>query len=243
MKVIRFLGKDKTSLCERSEFGNCSILKACYSILDYVSSLNATKSEINGINRIDINLFDFASFREAWVNAVVHNDWLTMIPPAVYIYDDRLEVISYGQIPYALSKDDFFNGRSVPVNESLFKILLLSGLGEQSGHGVPVITKAYSTKAFNFSSNSILVTLPFAFIPNSVNLRNLEFLSSTQLKENNRLVLQFLLNNPSATLVKCAQECHLSLGGVKKIVKELKDNRLLFRLGSKKDGHWSNSER
>ena len=35
------------------------------------------------------------------------------------MYDDRIEIISYGGLPFSLSKEGFFRGTSVPVNKSL----------------------------------------------------------------------------------------------------------------------------
>ena len=52
----------------------------------------------SGIRR-ETSLFDLEAVREAWINACVHNAWREYIPPAVHIYNDRLEIISYGGLP------------------------------------------------------------------------------------------------------------------------------------------------
>lgn len=162
IKVVRFRGSDKTEMEERNEFGNRCLLSAAQAVLDYMRAQNITRVDLSSGLRRESKLFDYECFREAWINAVAHNDWLHMIPPSVFLYDDRVEILSYGEPPFNLSKEDFFKGRSQPVNKALFGILALSGFVKQSGHGVPTIVKGYSEKAFDFSSNMVMVTLPFS---------------------------------------------------------------------------------
>ena len=122
------------------------------------------KFNLNAYLMSDENdLFDFQSFREAWINACLHNDWNNAIAPSVYMYDDRIEVVSYGGIPYSLSIEGFFSGTSVPVNKSLLTIFMAAKYAEQSGHGVPTIVEKYGCRAFSFDNGMIKVTIPLAF--------------------------------------------------------------------------------
>lgn len=57
------------------------------------------------------------------------------------MYDDRIEIVSYGGLPFSLSREGFYNGTSVPVNKSLLTVFLASKYAEQSGHGVPTIVE------------------------------------------------------------------------------------------------------
>lgn len=239
IKVVRFAGVNKSSMSSRTEFGSCSILSACQAVLDHVKAINITKVDLSGGRRIEKNLFNFESFREAWVNAVVHNDWLHMIPPAVFIYDDRIEVSSYGAIPFNMSMDDFYKGKSRPINPALFSMFSISPLAEQSGHGIPTIVEHYTKQAFDFSSNVVLVTIPFSFVPDAIKARNDVDAYSLDLKENHRKVLAYLSSNPKANLKECAAATDMSLAGVKKIVKILQNDGKIRRIGPKNGGIWS----
>ena len=239
LKVVRFAGVDKTAMSERTEYGNCSLLTGCRNILNYVRGLNVTKVDLTSGVRVETNLFDVESFKEAWVNAVVHNDWIHMLPPSVFIYDDRIEVFSYGQIPFRLSIDQFYRGQSMPVNESLFRIFSISDFAEQSGHGVPTIVSKYSKEAFNFTSGAMLVTIPFAFTPDSVIGRKTMEIESANLKGNHKKVLDYLLAHPNSSLEETAEYVGLSVGGVKKIVAFLQESGFIKHIGPKKGGHWS----
>lgn len=170
IKVSTFQGLDKDIQVGRKECGKKPLFIALEEASSYVNSLNETRIYFpNGkTERKEENLFDYASFREAWVNAVVHNDWMSMIPPAIYIYDNRLEILSYGGLPLHLDEESFFNGVSHPVNPSLFNMFELLNIVEANGHGVKKIVSSYGEKAFSIGENLIIVTIPFAFTPSFV---------------------------------------------------------------------------
>lgn len=238
IKIVRFNGINKSSMSTRTEFGNQCLLASCQAVLDHIKALNITKVDLSNGKRIEKNLFDFESFREGWINAIVHNDWLHLIPPSVFIYDDRIEISSYGSIPFNMDLKDFYKGKSKPINPSLFKIFSISSFAEQSGHGVPTIVEHYSEKAFNLSSNMVLITIPFSFVPESIGIKNGQQ-EGKDLTRNQRKVLIYLINNPKSSLLECSKSTNLSLPGVKKIVKLLQEAGKIHRIGPKNGGTWS----
>lgn len=239
IKIVRFNGTNKAAMSSRTEFGYQSILAACQSVLDNIKSFNITKVDLSEGKRLEQNLFDYESFREAWINAVVHNDWLHMIPPAVFVYDDRIEISSYGCLPFNMSTEEFFKGKSRPINPSLFKIFAISAFAEQSGHGIPTIVEHYSEKAFDFSSNMVLVTIPYSFTPEAIVARKDIENETDGMKDSHTRTLVYLIDHPKASLQECATSVGLSLGGVKKIVKTLQMEGKLRRIGPKNGGTWS----
>lgn len=161
-----------------------------------------------------------------------------MLPPAVFVFYDRIEIQSYGDLPYGLSKQDFYSWLSVPVNKALKDIFTPLGLSEQSGHGVPVVVKHYGEEAFEFSSGTITVNIPFAFTPDFVLGRKARESAQSRLTANQKAVLDYLAKNPNARQIDVANELSISLQGVKKIILKLQELGLLSRSGSKKDGVW-----
>lgn len=122
IKVAVFKGKDKSTFLKRNEYGNTYLISALGKVLNYCDALNETYVDLSVSPRREKKLFSFEAFKEAWVNACVHNKWTDGIPPAVYWYDDRLEVMSYGGIPKGLTKEGFLSSETQPVNEELMKI-------------------------------------------------------------------------------------------------------------------------
>ena len=95
-------------------------------------------------------------------NAFVHNMWVIGDAPMFTAYEDRIEIVSLGTLPPNQTKEGFFGGVSIPVNQKLSEILLQLHISEKSGRGVPRITAAYGEEAFQFKENAISVTIPFA---------------------------------------------------------------------------------
>lgn len=239
INVVTFEGKNKSVMSKRTEYGNKCLLTAMGEVLEYFESINTTDVDVSGMRRDEKPLFDKSSFREAWINACLHNDWNNALPPAVYVYDDRMEVVSYGGLPYTLSLEGFFNGTSVPVNKSLLTVFIAAGYAEQSGHGVPTIVSRYGRDAFSFSDGMVMVTIPFEHEPDYVTRRKNLLVKKKGLSDNQKKVYSILKDNGHLSLQEVADKCGLSLGGVKKICAVLQDYGIIKRVGSKRDGFWA----
>jgi predicted HTH transcriptional regulator len=178
IKVVLFGGIDKTVIINRNEYGGICLIDSLKKVEDYLDAINETRVEMKGdFQRTDTKLFDKAAVHEIWTNACQHNLWISGTPPAVYIFEDRLEIISYGGIPKGLSVDEFFLGKSSDVNEELSKIFIQLGVIEQTGHGIPLIVKTYSKEIYDFSPNFINVIVPFSFTRKKISKQIKESLS------------------------------------------------------------------
>ncbi len=238
IKVVRFAGEDKTSMAQRTEFGNRCLLLSLQQAMDYVETLNETNVDLGKADgRRDTYLFDTEAFEEAWKNACVHNSWMDMIPPAIYIYSDRLEVVSYGGLPYGLTLDEFYEGSSHPINKALWMIFNAAEYAEQTGHGVPTILAKYGKEAFKISDNYLTVTIPFAFKPTWAFAAEKQS-ESRVLSDGQKAILEVLKAHPSLTGDELAKAASLSLSTVKKSMVKLQKLGLIERSGSKRNGYW-----
>ena len=113
------------------------------------------------VERKEIPLFDEEAFREAMINAFVHNQWTTGNAPMITAFSDRIEILSRGTIPPGQTMEGFFAGESVPVNQKLSDMLLQLHISERTGRGVPKITEVYGKGTYEFRENSIVVSIPF----------------------------------------------------------------------------------
>ena len=165
IKVVRFKGKSKADgIAMRNEYGNKCLVVAMVQAFEYCADvINATRTKIVKGIRQDKRLFDRDAFREVWFNACLHNNWADGTPPAIYIYTNRMEIISTGGLPQNLTKDDFFRGVSKPVNEELAKLFIRLDLMEQTGYGIPLVTGKYGKQIFEFLDFFLRVTIPFEF--------------------------------------------------------------------------------
>ena len=160
IKLARFKGNDKSELIEKSEYGYQCLLVSIDRMINRLEAENYTMSLIHGAKRIDKRLIDMDALREVFINAIAHNDW-TKFEPVVYIFDDRIEIFSYGGLPKNQTIDMFFKGVSSPRNKALMRILSDLDYVEQTGHGIPDVVKKYGKKIFDIQKNYINVMLPF----------------------------------------------------------------------------------
>lgn len=238
--VATFKGNDKTVLLNRTDYGHKCIITAVNNVLNYVESLNQTKVKLGGHQREEENYFDFNCFKEAWLNAIVHNRWVNGTSPSVYIYDDRIEIVSDGGLPASLSKEDYFKGISKPVNKKLLEIFLQLDLIERTGHGVPLIYNKYGEKAFYIGKETIIVTIPINKEPlyDNITYNKSEKSRYDELTNNEKNILNEIDKNPEITipeLMKVVGGGHTSITNARI---SLKNKGFIERVGSNKNGHW-----
>ena len=118
MKVARYQGLNRVNLVESNEYGYESIIKATYQVLDKLNVENRTLTKITPTTRKEQRLWNDIALREAVINAMVHNDYTREVAPKFEIFDDRLEITSYGGLPEGLSEEEFFEGVSILRNKS-----------------------------------------------------------------------------------------------------------------------------
>ena len=121
---------------------------------------NKVAATITPMERVETPLWNKVALREAVINAIVHNDYSFEVPPKFEIFPDRLEITSAGRLPESLSREEFFNGISIPRNKELMRIYRDVELVESLGSGIPRILYAYGKECFMFTDNFIRITFP-----------------------------------------------------------------------------------
>lgn len=240
IKVVTFAGRDKSVVKKRNEYGFKCLALAMEQVLSYVESINETLVDIGPKQREESKLFDMESFREAWTNACLHTRWDMQIPPAVYVFRDRIEVISTGGLPQGMTEEEFFKGISYPVNLKLQKIFGQLGYVEQTGHGIPLITKNYGKHAFELTKNHVNVVIPFNKENNDEQKNPIEYQNyySDIMNGSQSLLYSIVSENPNYTIKDMVKKSGMSDGYVRKVLQFLKANGYVEREGSNKTGHW-----
>ena len=162
IKVAKYSSLDRCDLIENNEYGYCSLIKATKSVLSKLDIENKVAATITPMERIETPLWNKVALREAVINAIVHNDYSFEVPPKFEIFPNRLEITSAGRLPESLSKEEFFNGISIPRNKELMRIYRDVELVESLGSGIPRILRAYGEDCFKFTDNFIRITFPIS---------------------------------------------------------------------------------
>lgn len=238
IKVAVFKGKDKSVFIKRNEYGFTCLIESLEKVINYCDALNETFIDVSVRPRKEHRLFNSEAFKEAWINACVHNKWSEELSPAVYWFDDRLEIVSYGGIPKNLTKEEFLSGKTEPVNKELMKIFLQCGIVEHSGHGVPIVVREYGEKAYTFFENMITVTIPFDKPETKSGEETGEETGKEKLTDKEMIVYNIMTNNPYVKRKDIISESGYSKNTVDKIIKQLKVKGFIKGRTADKGGKW-----
>ena len=241
IRVAVFAGKTKADrLFSVKEFGYQFLFFSLEAILNYGDAVNIPLADEKHrvMERKEIPLFDTAVFREAVINAFIHNDWVSGNEPMFTMYTDRFEILSRGTLPPGQSMEGFFRGESVPVNERLSEIGIQLHISEKTGRGVPLIVSKYGREAYEFRENSIAVTIPFAHVDYDEEPAKHAISNPAGLTKIQEKILNEIRNNPNATIAQLSKLVGVGGTTIVKGLSELKNEGILERVGAKKNGYW-----
>ena len=129
-----FMGTDKVRILDRRDFHS-----DVYSMIDEVVAWILSKINIEYIikhvKREERPELPEEAIREAVVNALAHRDYRSSANVQVYIFKDRLEIVSPGGLPAGMTAADL-GIKSVPRNPLLFGILHRMEAVEKIGSGI-----------------------------------------------------------------------------------------------------------
>ena len=217
-------------------------------VLRYADVLNVIQADERNriVERKDVALFENDAFREAMINAFVHNKWVEGNEPMISVFSDRIEILSRGAIPAGQTLDGFFAGESVPVNQKLSEIFLQLHISEKTGRGVPKIVEKYGKAAYEFRENTILVTIPFNWIhavdnanaPEEVKRYRVDNNNDADSQKSSQKILALIQENSQITTQEMADLLEISRRAVAKQISQLQARGLIRRVGPDKGGHW-----
>lgn len=240
IRVAIFDGKTKASrMYSIKEFGYKCLLYSLNDVLNYGEVINVPQADEKGriMERKEVMLFDFDCYREAIINAFLHNEWVNLNEPMITFYSDRIEILSRGSLPPLQTINGFYEGHSVPVNDKLSELFMQLLISEKTGRGIPTIINKYGKESIKVTENNIIVTIPFNRI-NEVGNKVGNKLNSDSLNISQVKVLAEIRNNPNITKSQLMVKCDLGKTSIDNIIKTLKDRDYIRRIGSKKTGYW-----
>lgn len=235
INVATFSSNDKTKYLKREQFGGKCLLLAMEQAKNYINSINQTYVNLETTPRKEIKMFDTEAFEQAWINACVHNKWSESNHPGIYVYNNRLEIESFGGIPKVLTKEQFLKGKSEPVNKQLFDIFRACNFAEESGHGVPSVVSVYGDDAYVFSEYFIDVIIPF----NKDGFNKAKSISKKkQPADIRKEILEILKNNGRISRKDLIIILNITEGSARHHLNKLQEEGKIEHIGPDKGGYW-----
>ena len=206
--------------------------------------------------RKEIPEFDLDSIREALINAEAHRQYLmrgTNIE--VDFYDDRIQIVSFGDLEYGKTIEDIFNmPGSKRRNPLICDVFSRLDFMERRGSGIKKMIEAYSNDEkkpkFEIIGDAFVVTFYSRLYRNiikneHVNEENEHVNLIEKIKEKypklNKTsieILELIVRNQKVTQEEFSNELNKSRSTFYRNVEKLKNLNIVERVGSDKKGYW-----
>jgi len=136
----KFFGTEKDEILDLRDF-DADINSMLASAEDWIKSNLNIRYDTSQFRRKEIPELPMDALREAVVNALAHRDYRAASTIKIFLFHNRLEVVSPGGLPKGVDKSAF--GRvSAPRNPLLFEIMQRMRLVEKVGYGISSMRKA-----------------------------------------------------------------------------------------------------
>ena len=197
-------------------------------------------------------------FEEILVNALMHRDYFIEAPVRLFVFEDRVEIISPGNLPNHLTVEKIRAGNSVLRNPILASyaakgILPYRGLGT----GIRRALTEWDVIDFIDDREACTFTVTIRFVkvqdePIDVPDKALDALKkqnkgaskpdfasiNAPLNELQKKIIAFISIDPGISYDEMAQRLGKNRTTIMRNINKMKDMGLLLRVGSKKTGHW-----
>lgn len=238
IKVAKYVGNDVDELMENYEFGDCSLIKATYRVLEKFRTENKIYAKITYPERKEQPMYNYKAVREVIINAIVHNDWSNEYPPKFEFFSDRLEVSSFGGIQSEFTEKEFLEGYSAPKNPELMRVFKDLELVEHLGTGIRRILKEYDKSIYHFFPHFIRVSIKYnqnEFEYNNQNIHKITYSDLTKIQEG---IIGLIEARPNVTQEEMANLLGVTSRTVRNHIKYLVGENYIERIGSDKKGKW-----
>jgi ATP-dependent DNA helicase RecG len=191
-----------------------------------------------------------AVFEELLVNALVHRDYLVSAPIRLFVFDNRIEIVSPGHLPNNLTVEKIRSGNSNIRNPILVSYVAKGMLPYHGlGSGIKRALEKWPSIDFADDHDGCLFTATVHRKPvEKLTLADKDALKG-QIKGHRAPInapisavqmqlLDFLRSNPSISYDELAELTQKDRSTVMRNIGKLKSAGMLQRVGSRKTGHW-----
>jgi ATP-dependent DNA helicase RecG len=188
--------------------------------------------------REKIWFYPYEALRELLINALAHRDWSRFVDVEIAGYRDRLEIISPGSLPNAMTVEKMLAGQRSARNHIVVEVLRDYGYVDARGMGVrtkvvPVLKAAGTEPGFEVTEDYLKTTIKQV---KGQKKRRYDPINDL-LKEYDDLI-NAIINSPQSDYHQLAETMGVSSSTIKRHIQKLKKAGFLRRVGSKKKGQW-----
>lgn len=179
-------------------------------------------------------------FEELLVNALVHRDYFCESPIRVFVYQDRIEIISPGSLPNHLTILKLKAGISISRNPILCSYVS-KGILPYSGLGTGIQRALEQYPHITFEDDKDLNQFRVIIHRKREHVFNYDTLSETlneTIKDIDASIVNLLKEHPEMSYDELAERLEKGRSTIYRSIIKLQNEKKLKRMGSKKTGYW-----
>jgi ATP-dependent DNA helicase RecG len=192
------------------------------------------------VNSLSVPEISRIVFEELLVNALVHRDYFCESPIRVFVYQDRIEIISPGSLPNHLTILKLKAGISISRNPILCSYVS-KGILPYSGLGTGIQRALEQYPHITFKDDKDLNQFKVIIHRKREHLFKYDTLSETlneTIKDTDASLLNLLKENPEMSYDEIAESLNKGRSTIYRSIIKLRREKKLKRMGSRKTGYW-----
>lgn len=243
LKVARFKGVTRDEFLDNRQFHGSAFALMRRAERFLIESLPIAGRIVPGqMEREDTPLLPVEALREALANAFVHRDYaIGGGAVGVALYDDRLEIISIGDLHFGLTPEALFREHeSKPWNPMIARTFYRRGIIETWGRGTLKIARlmqesGHAPPTLSVREGAVIMTFG---VPMRVPGKTLGKTPGKTPGKTTSAILQLLKGEPNLSFPDIAHRLRKSESAIERAVRRLRESGQLERIGPAKGGSW-----
>ena len=245
VQYVRWGGLDNASeiLNQREFCGNlCTMLPQIDTFID-MAVVQKRPVPVSALREEIFCNYPKWSLRELLMNAIMHRDYKGHAPIKFYQYPDRIEIVNHGGL-YGKARPENFPMVNDYRNPAVAEGMKILGYVNMFNHGIAKVQRELAT-----NGNGKAVFTVDRITVFEAKVKETEGWSSpVNDPVNDPVRLQNLLQSDLITLLKedptitrpeLCERLNVSLATIRRALAQLKNLKLIERVGSDKSGHWN----
>jgi len=178
-------------------------------------------------------------FEELLVNALIHRDYFISAPVRLFVFEDRIEIISPGSLPDHLTVEKIRTGNSIQRNPTLTSFIS-KGMLPYRGLGTGVMRALESWSQIDFIDNKDACLFTSRVKRDRVQVApvTIDATSNSSLSDLQIEILNLIQKDPYISYDVLVKNTGKVRTTIRTNVQQLKSLGILRRFGSTKKGYW-----
>jgi ATP-dependent DNA helicase RecG len=190
-----------------------------------------------GVNAPGLPEIPESVFEELLVNALAHRDYLVSAPVRLFVYDNRIEIISPGHLPDNLTVEKIRTGNA-GIRNPILVSYVAKGLLPYHGLGSGIKRARGAWPLIDFADDRDGCLFKATVHRKPLEKMELVNISSESSLKTEKQILELMRGNASITTEEAGSALGITKRAVLKQIEKLKGQGRLRRVGPARGGHW-----